>query len=228
MQRDRDAAVERRDRAVQLLGAVSELPPSLRDVPRGSASRRSGRTSRSTRANGAGTVRARSSGQSRKSITQRDGDPSGRELRSSPTRYGRTTSALRWSSASITSASSGERTKPIPTTTDPWNDRSRLACSRWAFPLTRLATVSDGVIAGDLGSVEHAARRPAVASRPDGRHLQVRAAGPRLARDRTVNRPAALSELVQPDLARVTLRNRIRRDQPEAAARAAAASDARR
>src|SRR4051794_423600 len=54
---------------------------------------------------------------------------------------------------------------------------------------------------------------------PDCCHLKARAAWPRLARNRPVDRQSTVYELVQPNLARVALRQRVRRDETKAAVR---------
>ena len=49
-----------------------------------------------------------------------EGEPSGREFRSSPLRYGKSTSAFLGSSSIQARASSGWRTNPFPRTMHPW------------------------------------------------------------------------------------------------------------
>ena len=186
-------AVERRDRAVQARARAHRTATSARDRTASLVCfARSGLTSRSTRSNGSAYSCARSTGQSRKSMTHRDGEPSGRELRSSPLRYGRTTSALRGSRVEHAPRLLGvEHEAHARARIEPWNDRSaaRLEPLR-PCPSTRLRSVSDGVIPATGCSVEHALACPLAVARPDRRHLEVRAARPRLARDRAVQRPA--------------------------------------
>ena len=143
MQRSKssDRAVEPRAPAPRTATSARDTSRRLRLGPlRSHELARPARMARRTRG-------ARSIGQSRKSITQRDGEPSGRWLRSSPTRYGRTTSALRGSAASIACGLVG-REDEAHADDDRADERAARGCawSRCALPPTGSRIVSDGVI----------------------------------------------------------------------------------
>ena len=194
--RDRDAAVERRDRAVQLAAALARTATTARGTTLAVAS-----PFRAHQSLDAGERLAYSRAAPRP-VAEVDDPPRRRavgplvEVLADRGRAGRPRRCADRPRASPglfgrEDETQAEDIRPLERAAEVGCEPLRLCPRRGCAPSMR----GDPA---DLRAVELTVASPTVASRPDGRHLQVRATRPGLARDRAVDRPAVLTSWSRP------------------------------